>query len=198
MNKTTKGALGASAAAVLLLGGAGSLAYWTDASTAAGGSITAGTLGISPLNIGATTSPCEANWVYAAGAAKAGQTVVLFVPGDKITKKCTFKIAATGDNLSATVTAPATLNVTSAGTTSLKVDTAATYALSGATTRAIANGGLITSADNTDTLTATFVATIPFGTDETGVPKVNANDTKSIVATLNTLTVAVTQVNPNP
>ncbi len=43
MNKTTKGALAASAAAVLLLGGAGSLAYWSDAETIQGGDVTAAT-----------------------------------------------------------------------------------------------------------------------------------------------------------
>jgi alternate signal-mediated exported protein len=198
MNKTMKGAFGASAAAVLLLGGAGSLAYWTGSSTAEGGSITSGTLGIDPLNVGNTNSPCDASWVYAPGAAKAGQPVTLFVPGDKVTKKCTFTIAATGDNLSAKITAPSTLAVTSAGTTSLKIDTAASYTVAkGATSRTVAQDDLISSADNASTLTATFVATIPFGSAESGTPKVNANDTKSITATLNTLTVALTQVTPN-
>ena len=39
MNRTTKGAIAAGAAAVLLLGGAGSLAYWSDCQDAAGGTI---------------------------------------------------------------------------------------------------------------------------------------------------------------
>ncbi|MEO9325171.1 alternate-type signal peptide domain-containing protein [Nocardioides sp. C4-1] len=200
MNKTTKGALAASAAAVLLAGGAGTLAFWTDTATVQGGSINSGTLGITPLVVAPNTQACDTNWVYATGSAKAGQTVVLFVPGDKVTKKCTFKIAATGDNLSAAVTAPATVPVTTTpAAASFSIDLGATYALSGVTTpRAIANGGTITSADNNGTLTATFLATIPFGTNETGTPKVNANDTKSINAALAGLTVSVAQTNPNP
>ena len=42
MKKSTKGAVAAAAAGVLLLGGAGSLAYWTADGAADGGSITAG------------------------------------------------------------------------------------------------------------------------------------------------------------
>ncbi|MDO9457444.1 alternate-type signal peptide domain-containing protein [Nocardioides sp.] len=193
MKKTTKGALAASTAAVLLLGGAGSLAYWTATGTANGGAITAGKLTLS-------NGTCDANWVYAPGALKAGTTVALFVPGDKVTKKCTFTIGATGDNLSATVSAPSTVAFTSAPTgTSFSITNAATYAISGGTNpRTVANAGVIDSRDNTGVLTATFVATVPFGTDETGTPKINANDTQNLVATLNTLTVSLTQINPNP
>ncbi len=39
MKKSTKGALAAAAAGSLLLGGAGSLAYWTDAESITGTSI---------------------------------------------------------------------------------------------------------------------------------------------------------------
>ena len=77
MNKTTKGSLAAGAAAVLLLGGAGSLAYWTDAASIDGGSITSGTL---TLDAGTC-----AGWTYSDGAAGAGKTVELFVPGDLVT-----------------------------------------------------------------------------------------------------------------
>lgn len=196
MNKTTKGALAASAAAVLLAGGAGTLAFWTDEATVNGGSINSGTLGIAPLG----TPSCDANWVYAEGAAKAGSTVNLFVPGDKVTKKCTFRIAATGDNLSATIEAPASVPVTATpASASFVINLGATYAISGGSNpRAIVNGGNISSADNNATLTATFVATIPFGTNESGNPKVNANDTKTINAALGNLTVKVAQTNPNP
>jgi alternate signal-mediated exported protein len=199
MNKTVKGALGVSAAAALLLGGAGSLAYWTDGTSADGGSITSGKLGIAPLVVAPNTGACDTDWLYAPGVAKAGTKVSLFVPGDKVTKKCTFKIAATGDNLSATVTAPSALTLSGGTGTSLSIDTASTYALSNvASPRAIANGGQISSADNNGTLTATFVATIPFGSAESGATKVNANDTKSITAALQTLSVSVAQNNPNP
>lgn len=52
MNKTTKGALAAGAAGILLLGGAGSYALWSDAETVQGGTITAGNLDISPVAAG--------------------------------------------------------------------------------------------------------------------------------------------------
>lgn len=54
MKKSTKGAVAAAATAVLLLGGGTSLAYWTATGTAAGGSITAGTLTLS-------AATCDAN-----------------------------------------------------------------------------------------------------------------------------------------
>ena len=49
MKKSTKGALAAAAAGSLLLGGAGSLAYWTDAETVGGGSIASGHLKLLPV-----------------------------------------------------------------------------------------------------------------------------------------------------
>ncbi len=195
MKKSSKGALAIATAGVILLGGAGSLAYWSTQATADGGSITAGTLTLS-------SGSCDADWVYQTGAAKAGQKAVLFVPGDKITKKCTFTVGATGDNLTATVAAPSTLTYTAKkGTTavtdsSLTLTNAATYALNGTNARSIANGGTVNSADNGSTLTATFNVTVPYGTNETA-PKVNANDTQGLTATLDTLTVKLTQADPN-
>jgi alternate signal-mediated exported protein len=189
MKKSTKGALAASAAGVLLLGGAGSLAYWTADGVAEGGTITAGDLKL-------TDGDCDTDWVYADGADNAGATVVLFVPGDEITKQCTFELEATGDNLSATLDAPASVSYTSAPDTdalTLTADTSFTIATPPATPVAIADDGVVTSANDGDTITATFDVTIPFGTTT-----VNGNDTQDIVATLNTLTVTLTQVDPNP
>jgi alternate signal-mediated exported protein len=191
MNKTAKGALAATTAAVLLMGGAGTLAYWTDADTVNGGTFTSGNLDI-------TATGCDAGWVYAPGSASAGKAVTKFVPGDKITRTCSFSITGEGDNLKATVAAPTSLAVTGSKASSLKVDTATTYVLSkGTTSRALANGGEVTSADSGSTLTATFVSTVDFGTNEAGTPKVNANDMQNVTATVNSLTVSLTQVDPN-
>ena len=44
MKKSTKGALAASSAAVLLLGGAGSLAFWSDSQDVGSANITSGEL----------------------------------------------------------------------------------------------------------------------------------------------------------
>jgi predicted ribosomally synthesized peptide with SipW-like signal peptide len=49
MRKSTKGALAAGTAAVLLTGGAGSLAYWTATDTTKGAVIGAGQLGLTQL-----------------------------------------------------------------------------------------------------------------------------------------------------
>ncbi|GAA4824832.1 alternate-type signal peptide domain-containing protein [Nocardioides caeni] len=96
MKKTTKGALAAGSAAVLLMGGAGTLAFWTDSDVVDGGSVTAGDLSL-------TTGSCE-DWVYAdADVLGPGETVNLVVPGDTIEKTCTASIDGTGDHLRATV-----------------------------------------------------------------------------------------------
>jgi len=187
MKKSTKGAVAAGSAAVLLMGGAGTLAYWTATGNAEGGAINAGTLTL-------TSVGCDADWVYAAGQAGAGTAVTLFVPGDVVTKECTFTVGATGDNLSATVDAPDTLTfVTDPVATSFDATVSATYDLNGT---AIADGGTITDADGGETLTVAFVVDIPFGTaDPTGI---NDNDMQGVEATLDTLTVTLTQVDPNP
>ncbi|KAA1424121.1 alternate-type signal peptide domain-containing protein [Nocardioides antri] len=187
MKKSTKGAVAAGGAAVLLMGGAGTLAFWTATGDADGGAITAGSMTLTPVG-------CDANWVYATGSAGAGTTVTTFVPGDVVTKECTFTIGATGDNLSATVDAPDTLTFTTApAATSFSATVDATYDVDGT---AIADGGTVTDADDGETLTVAFEVDIPFGTaDPTGI---NDNDMQGVVATLDTLTVTLTQVDPNP
>jgi len=97
MKKTTKGALAAGAAAVLLLGGAGSLAYWTSSQTAAGGSLTSGSITLSAVSCG--------DWAY--GGADAGtptSPVTAIVPGDEVQKTCTGTLTLVGDHIGATVT----------------------------------------------------------------------------------------------
>jgi alternate signal-mediated exported protein len=92
MKKATKGALAAGAAGSLLLGGAGSLAYWTDASPVTGGSITSGHLKLTGANCGA--------WKIDGGADYVAQVLV---PGDSLTRHCTYTVDAAGDHLTATI-----------------------------------------------------------------------------------------------
>jgi len=106
MKKSTKGALAAAAAAVLLLGGAGTLAYWNATATVDGVDVTAGELKI--INDTCAT----ADWVFDGGedeADKVYATGDLIVPGDVLTKECTFEVQATGEHLRAglSVTNPA-------------------------------------------------------------------------------------------
>lgn len=91
MKKTTKGLAAAGAAAVLLLGGAGSLAYWTDDAPVTGGTLTAGS-----IELGAVTC---AGWKHV----EDDSAVTLIVPGDEVYNLCTTTLTLTGDHIGATV-----------------------------------------------------------------------------------------------
>lgn len=101
MKKTTKGALAAGAAAVLLAGGAGTMAAWTGSQSLGGGNVSAGNLAITQQDAG--------NWHWgtaaAPGAAITDITQVSLVPGDSVTYTGTYKLALSGTNLKAKVTA---------------------------------------------------------------------------------------------
>ncbi len=133
-----------------------------------------------------------------ATAPRPGQTVVKVVPGDAITKSCTFSVGASGDHLSASLGAPATTtygkNPTTA--TSDQLTVATTYTIDRTPVATLVNGDKLTSTDNGKTLTAKFVVTMPYGSTT-----VNTNDTQNLTATLNALTVSLTQdslgANPN-
>jgi alternate signal-mediated exported protein len=92
MQRLTKAAMATGAAALLLMGGTGTMAYWTAQSTAtapialASGSFT----------IAGTT--CT-DWVYAASMSDKGDTVDAIVPGDSVTTNCTYNLSGTGTNL---------------------------------------------------------------------------------------------------
>jgi alternate signal-mediated exported protein len=103
MNKTTKGALAAATAGVLLLGGAGSLAYWSDSDTVDGSAFNAGSLNLDPVE----GDLCNV-WNLDTGE-PGGQPFVpgtdKLVPGDVVTKVCTFTVDAVGTHLRAGVEA---------------------------------------------------------------------------------------------
>ncbi len=99
MKNSIKGAIAAGGAAVILLGGAGSLAYWNSTDTIAGGTITSGDLVID------ATRCDDAEWTVSNTVE--GVTQATFgalediVRGDKLTKTCTVDIVAVGTNLRA-------------------------------------------------------------------------------------------------
>lgn len=178
MKKTTKAAIAAGAAAVLLLGGAGTLAFWSDSVTIDGGEVNSGSLALSDAT-------CDAGWVYAAGNANAGEPVSLIVPGDSVTKDCTFTVTATGDNLEATLDTPDTVPVTSEpAAPTLQATASAAYTIDG-----VAASNTITSANDGDVITAAITVDFPFGDAAT----INANDTQGILAALDDITVTLTQ-----
>ncbi len=192
MKKTTKGALASAAAAAILLGGGTSLAYWTASADVQGGAITAGELKL-------TNDSCDANWVYAPGNASAGDIVTLWVPGDVVTKSCTYTVQATGDNLKATLDTPASVPLTPASegaATTESATAAVTYTLDGSPITDEdpgTSGTQITEAAANRTLVATFTVTFPYGNATT----INANDTQNWEADFATLTVTMTQLDPN-
>ena len=101
MDKSIKGALAATCGAVVLVGGTGSLAYWTDSSTVGGGAINGGTMSI---GTDATNTGC-AGWQLDTGESAPSTYTVgdPLVPGDVLTRVCTYTIHATGNHLRATV-----------------------------------------------------------------------------------------------
>ncbi|QPZ37669.1 alternate-type signal peptide domain-containing protein [Paramicrobacterium chengjingii] len=179
MKKMTKGAIAAGIGAVLLLGGAGTLAFWSDDAALAGGTLTTG-------NLTLTDATATSNWVYAEGNVNAGDAVQQIVPGDTITKTMSFTINASGDNLTATLTTPSSTTVTVDGGTApetLQMNVSAAYEIDGE-----AVPSAITSANDGDVVTAVVTVTFPFG-DAT----VNGNDTQGISAALNDITVQLVQ-----
>lgn len=94
MKKTTKGALSAAAAGTLLLGGAGSYAFWTASTNVSGTALAAGHLKI------ADQTCSSAVWKLDGGATYTTQKLV---PGDSLTKTCTFKIDGIGDHMGVTL-----------------------------------------------------------------------------------------------
>lgn len=89
MNKFAKGSLAAGAGIVLLLGGAGTLAYWNSEAKLSGGSINTGQLHL---------DTAEGTWT------QSGETIEdvdkwTMVPGDELTYTTNLLLSAEGDNL---------------------------------------------------------------------------------------------------
>ena len=184
MKKSTKGALAATTAGVLLLGGAGSLAFWSDSITIGGSTISSGHISLDDTTAGDCAG---ADWVLDNGEATAGAVfdpaTSTLVPGDSITKTCTFDVTARGDHLGANLaatggaeSAPAT-----GGDLAPDVDTTAVFTVDGATATSITEG------NNGDELEATITLSFPYGltTD---------NQSQDDSLDLSAYTVALTQV----
>ena len=93
MDRLTKAAIATGGAAVLLLGGAGTMAYWTASPTVTGTDFTSGTLSAT----GVGTHGIGPRQAFAAGTA-----VALVVPGDKVKSTCSVTVSGTGDHLKVT------------------------------------------------------------------------------------------------
>ncbi len=102
MNNKIKGAAAAAAAGVLLLGGYGTLAQWSDEAVLNGGSVNAGQLMLSEATAGV--------WTDVGGTLPVTIPSIAdykVVPGDELTYETSAKVNASGANLSATLAADA-------------------------------------------------------------------------------------------
>lgn len=85
MNKFAKGSLAAGAGVVLLLGGAGTLAYWNDTAELNGGTINAGKLDLD------------------AAAGSWDEEITTWVPGDRATFTTDLVLETEGDDIQGTI-----------------------------------------------------------------------------------------------
>lgn len=159
MKKSSQGALAAAAAGVLLLGGAGSLAYWTDAATVSGGAINSGKLTLTDATAGTCAS---AAWKLDTMESPSGVTfdpaTDTLVPGDVLTKQCSYTIGAVGTHLRADVAAT---GGAASGALAPALTATGTFTVGGGTVTSV------TSADNGKTLAATISVTFNPASDNT-------------------------------
>lgn len=125
MKKTTKGALAAGAAAVLLAGGAGTYAAWQDSETADGGSVTTGHLTVTQTEAPAWT------WVTGGTPDAAVLPATTLVPGDTIRFEGTYTLGIVGTNLEAELDVSTSGNAGAFGELVWTPDSANTQTLSG-------------------------------------------------------------------
>lgn len=183
MNKQTKAAIAAGAGAILLLGGAGSLAYWNDSTTVPGGDIQSGELSLGPCADGGA-------WVDVNnGNAPIDIAAFRIVPGDTISYTCDTTINATGDNLTAALTADVTPAVGGDAALAAALDTSVTATVGGTPITPGPGGVQITA--NQGVQTAAVAVSITF--DPTTAGLIAQNESVNLSAmTLNL------QQNPNP
>jgi alternate signal-mediated exported protein len=173
MKKSTKGALAAGSAAVLLMGGAGTLAFWTDTVTVDGTDIQSGHLS---LDLGS----CD-GWTLDGGDAYTDQ---LLVPGDTLTQDCTYTLDIAGEHFTEVdfdVTLPSDV---SAGALADEITVTTDVELNGADQ---GDGTGVAVADG-DTVTVSIVVDWPYGVQDN-----DSNVVGGLLASLGDLVVTVTQ-----
>lgn len=165
MKKTTKGSLAAGAAAVLLLGGASTLAFWNDTATVNGGTLSSGS-----IELGAVTC---AGWKHT----EDDSAVTKIVPGDNVYQECATNLTLVGDHIGATLT----IDPASMPTGALADELVASVALQDSL------GAPISSVTGEGTTAVTAVITVDFD----GPTGTNASQTG--LATLDALTLTAVQ-----
>ena len=173
MKKSTKGTLAASAAAVLLLGGLGTHAAWSQGQVVGGTDINTGHLSLVTVSCG--------DWQLKVGTVTSVYNAAthLFVPGDLLTRVCTFKVDVAGA-VSATLTAD-TPSVLEGGVAAPDLVATATYVDN-------SDGSTISPTtvlvDN-EVIKATVTVSLPAGSATSA--------SEDLAATLDNITVTATQ-----
>ncbi len=171
MNRLTKAAIATGGAALLLLGGAQTLAYWTAEGTATGIDVTAGTLTM-------TDGTCG-DWTLDGG----GAVTEGIVPGDTLTTMCTMTVGGTGDHLALgdiTVSTPGWL-ADNALTASLEVSVASATLGGAALVLPLVEPVPVSASDELQVVV------------EAVFDEAATNDTQGLTAALEDITVQVTQ-----
>jgi alternate signal-mediated exported protein len=184
MNKFTKASIATGAGIVLLLGGAGTLAYWNDSASVGASTITAGTLAIDSAGDGAWT---------ANGSAVTDIDDFRVVPGDTLVYTETFTIDAVGDNLEALL-AVDTSNLVASNPWGAEMVPAVVITVDGVTYTAPT-----TVTDDNDGDVVSVSVTLPFAFDGDTADGDDPSDddvnnlTKEVVVNLNALLITLTQ-----
>lgn len=156
MRKELKATLALGAAGALLVGGGGTLAYWSATGTLPGVAPTAGELQLLAEDCNGA-SGSGSGWFFD-GLEDPEESEYadgdLIVPGDVLTKTCTWEIQATGEHLRAGLTATAPVED---GDLAPVVTVASTFTVGGQPITEI------TEANDGDTLQATVTITFPLG-----------------------------------
>jgi alternate signal-mediated exported protein len=193
MNKLVKGSIAGAAGIILLMGGAGSLAYWNDSATAGpasgSNSITAGTLTVTAVNTGAWTKGFynASNVLVGSVGAVANLSTVRIVPGNRLVYTQQFNIVGTGDDLYFTIGSTAGA-VTAASAGAADVALAAQVNASATTAFAVSSvtGGTVvpattpgtyrvsSNAGTPSTVTVTWTVDFPFGATAVNTAKLGA------------------------
>ena len=178
MRTEVKAAIAGTVGVVLLLGGAGTLAYWEDAETIGGGSVKSGSLTLTQETGQSCTS-----WSLDSTGGSTTYTpgTTLLVPGDSISRTCTYTVTASGAHLAATLGIEAP-TFTTADALSSALDVTASYTLGAA---AVVDGADITTADSGKVLTAAI--TVIFDSATSGTTA------QAMTTALNDITVSLKQ-----
>ncbi|MCL2424214.1 MAG: alternate-type signal peptide domain-containing protein [Micrococcales bacterium] len=186
MKRLTKAAFATGGAAVLLVGGVGTVAYWTDTATATGTDITSGQMSV-------TDGTCS-DWEF--DASDGGGTPGEIVPGDVLVTTCEVTVSGSGTHLGVTAELDGATTFDDVATNPLAAAleptlTASDIMVDGVAVPTDPTQGIAIS--GSATITVTVTAEFPYG-DATDP----GNDTQDLTAILDSVVINVVQTHTTP